>query len=227
MTIPASTLPRPTADFSLRLPQGWRQNIREGDRKWIGHNLFVAKGKLTPHLKLWWYPPALEAPTAQPSPEQYHHKRLFLWMSHKMWLVNFQCSHCITPQSLHSKGLYKNVLDLKDFYYLAGEYMECSACGGTFISWDNHMLDQLTTDVWFRFPAVLTQKYACDMAVMTLLRDRTLGNSPTTLCHNLQEVHSKEWVRQQLSYLGDCERDKYHSNSLGVVAINYIMTHCP
>ena len=36
--------------------------------------------------------------------------------------------------------------------------MECSACGGTFISWDNGMLDQLTTDVWSRFPAVLTQK---------------------------------------------------------------------
>ena len=65
------------------------------------------------------------------------------------------------------------------------------------------------------------------MAVMTLLCGWTLGNSPTILCHNLQEVHSKEWVRQQLIYLGDCERDRYqlnYSNSLEVVDINYIIT---
>ena len=82
--------------------------------------------------------------------------------------------------------------------------MECNVCDGTFISWDNRMLQQLTVDVRSRFPAVLTRKYGCDISVVGLLRARTLGNSPTALCHNLHEVHSEEWMRKQLSYLGDC-----------------------
>ena len=105
--------------------------------------------------------------------------------------------------------LVRRIIDLRDDYYLAGEYMECNVCNGTFISWDNRMLQQLTVDVRSRFPAVLTRKYGCDMAVVGLLRARTLGNSPTALCHNLHEVHSEEWMRKQLSYLGDCEHHRY------------------
>ena len=78
--------------------------------------------------------------------------------------------------------------------------MECSTCNGTFISWDSRILRQLTTvDVRSRFSAVLTRKYGCDMAVVGLLRARTLGNTSTALCHNLLEVHSEEWMRKQLS----------------------------
>ena len=76
------------------------------------------------------------------------------------------------------------------------------------------MLQQLTVDVRSRFPAVLTRKYGCDVAVVGLLRARTLGNSPTALCHNLHEVHSEEWMRKQLSYLGDCERHRYVTRML-------------
>ena len=88
--------------------------------------------------------------------------------------------------------------------------MECNVCNGTFISWDSRMLQQLTVDVRSHFPALLTRNYGCDMAVVGLLRVRTLGNSPTALCHNLHEVHSEEWMRKQLSYLGDCERHRYN-----------------
>ena len=70
--------------------------------------------------------------------------------------------------------LVRRIIDLRDDYYLAGEYMECNVCNGTFISWDNQML---TVDVHSCFPAVLTRKYGCDMAVVGLLRARTLGNS--------------------------------------------------
>ena len=80
---------------------------------------------------------------------------------------------------------------------------------GIFISWDNRMLQQLTVDVCSCFPAVLTRKYGCDMAVVGLLQAQTLGNSPTALCYNLHEVHSEEWMRKQLSYLGDSERHRY------------------
>jgi len=66
------------------------------------------------------------------------------------------------------------VMDSKDFYYLAGEYMECG-CGGTFISWDSRVMDQLTDGMKAQFCVVLTHKYACDRAVVAMMRPRTLG----------------------------------------------------
>ena len=130
---------RHAIDYSLRLPKGWRTRIAQGDQRWIGHSLFVAKGKLAPSLRLWWYPPAYKLPQGQPMPESYHHRRLFLWMPRKMWQVDFRCPTC-PSQSLRSKGVYNNVrmvIDSKDMYYLAGEYMDCNACKATFISWDS------------------------------------------------------------------------------------------
>ena len=170
-------LPRQHQDYSLRLPQGWK-NIKPADRGWIGHSLFAAKGKLTSNLKLWWLPPPFHLSLAKPSPEQYHRRRLFLWMPRKMWSVDFRCPRCHSPQSLRSRGIYnhvRTVMDIKDFYYLAAEYIECGTCKGTYIAWDCRMLEQLADGVRAHFPAVLTRKYACDRAVITLLRSRTLG----------------------------------------------------
>ncbi len=48
-----AALPRQPQNYGLRLPQGWKQNIEPGDRNWIGHSLFVAKGKMTSNLKMW------------------------------------------------------------------------------------------------------------------------------------------------------------------------------
>ena len=81
------------------------------------------------------------------------------------------------------------------------------------------MLNQLTSDVCAWFPAVLTYKCACDQAVVTLFRARTLGNSSTALRNNILEVHSEEWLKKQLSYLGDCHRHKYV-----VMCIGYSIT---
>ena len=99
----------------------------------------MAKGKLTTTLKLWWHPPPYKLPQGQPSPEAYHHRRLLLWMPRRMWQVDFKCPACPTHQSLRSKGVYNHVrmvIDSKDMYYLAGEYMDCNTCKGTYISWD-------------------------------------------------------------------------------------------
>ena len=74
--------------------------------------------------------------------------------------------------------------------------MDCNACNGTFVSWDNRMLEQLSDGVRARFPVVLTWKYACDQSVVTLLHSRTLGNSSTLLRNQLEEVHSEEWFRR-------------------------------
>ena len=53
------------------------------------------------------------------------------------------------------------------------------------------ILEQLTDNVRVQFPVVLTHKFACDMAVISLLRSRTLGNSPTALRNSILEVHSE------------------------------------
>ena len=47
----------------------------------------------------------------------------------------FSCPRC--KVSLHSKGLYNQaglVLDMQEYYYLAGKYMDCNVCKGTFLS---------------------------------------------------------------------------------------------
>ena len=96
------------------------------------------------------------------------------------------------------------VLDVKDFYYLATENLDCNVCKMTILSYDDRILNQLPFGICVKFPAVLTYKYACDQAVVSLLRSRTLGNSPTTLQHKFLEVHSEEWLRRQAMYLHDC-----------------------
>ncbi|KAK2190170.1 hypothetical protein NP493_87g02041 [Ridgeia piscesae] len=77
-----------------------------------------------------------------------------------------------------SKGLYnrvRRVFDVTDIYYLAAEYMDCRSSRGTCVAWDLRILDQLPEGVRACFPVVLT--YACDWAVLSSLRARTLGNS--------------------------------------------------
>jgi len=100
--------------------------------------------------------------------------------------------------------------------------MDCLSCNGTYIAWDSRILEQLNDGVRARFPAVLTHKYACDRSVVSLLRSRTLGNSPTALQHNIHELHSDAWLRAQLSYLSDCERHKLGRQSMGQPAAVYL-----
>ena len=183
--------------------------MAEQDRNWLGRVLFVSKGKLTPNLKLWWYPPARTTSAGKPNPGDYFMTPLFLWMPRKMWAYDFHCPNCGPKQSLTSKGVYRRcrkVLDIKGYYYLACEMMECKVCSGAFLAWDERMLAQLSPGVRAQFPAILTRKYACDEAVVSLLRNRTLGNSPTALRNSICELHSEEWLRRQVSYLSDCQR---------------------
>lgn len=44
------------------------------------------------------------------------------------------------------------------------------------------------------------------MAVVSLMRSRTLGNSPTALQNNLEEMHSEAWLKKSIHYLNDCKR---------------------
>ncbi len=117
----------------------------------------------------------------------------------------------IVHRSLRFKGLYNRVrlvLDMKDCYYIAGEYMDCNGCKGTLISWDSRILAQLPLALKTRFPAVMTHKFGCDISVVTLLWARTNGNTPFALSNNVKEVHSEEWCRRLLWYLSDCDRHR-------------------
>ena len=122
----------------------------------------------------------------------------------KMWAFNFTCTTCSDVQSLTSKGLYNRVrkfIDLTCHYYLAAEYLECISCRRTFISYDACLLFQLPDAYQVRFPVILTRKYACDRAVVNLMRTRTLVNSPTAVCHDVHEMQAEDWMRRTISYL--------------------------
>ena len=127
-------------------------------------------------------------------------------------------------RSLCSKGPYNRVrvlLDVRQFYYLAGEYMSCIECKGTYISWEQHILEQLPDGVCMRFPVVMTHKFTCDVAVILLLRSRTLRSSSMPLQNNILELHSEEWSRHCLWYMSDCERHKRGCQLLNLNPVEY------
>ena len=92
--------------------------------------------------------------------------------------------------------------------------MDCGRCKGTFLAWDHRMLKQLTDGVRCRFPVILTHKFACDIAVVTLLRARTAGNTLTAMRNNLHELHSEEWLKKELAYLTECRQHQRGLTSL-------------
>lgn len=112
-----------------------------------------------------------------------------------MWAFDLKCPVCVKSISLNSKGVYRkvrNVIDLKGRYYLAAEYHQCPTCQGTFISYDDRILNQLPFSLRVRFPILLTGKFASDIGVVNLMRCRTLGNSSTSLWNDVTEMHSDE-----------------------------------
>ena len=193
------------------LPDGWRNVLSINDQTWIEKKLFPDK-KLTVGQQLWYHPPEPGiALHGQPTPDAYFLHSLLIWMPRRQWKWDFRCPFC--NQSLTSAGLYpkiRQVLDLKQDYYIATEYLACAnkQCGKKVIGWDDRLLNQLPEGLRARFPAVLTWQKACDQAIVSLMRSRTLGNSSSALRSRINELHSDDFLRRQLMYLGDCERHK-------------------
>lgn len=151
--------------------------------------------------------------------ESYFLKRLFLWAPRKMWKSLLRCPVSTCRGELVSKAMYnklRKVIDLKNQYYLASEYYQCNICKKTIIANDSRVVQQLPLDLRSRFPAVLTHKFACDKAVVAIMRSRTVGNSPTALCHTISEGHSTEWMNRSISYLSDCKRRNDGRKALGL-----------
>ena len=166
------------------------------DRQWVGQFVFVSgrdtAARFQLPMKLWYSPPPTKFVSVKPVPEKYFLRRLFLWMPRMMYFFNFKCPNC--KRSAQSKGIYNKVrlvLDIKDYYYLATEYMGCT-CGKTFLASDKRMLEQLPYHMRVQFPAILTYQYACDNAVISLFKSRTLGNSSHALKNTLLEMHSEQ-----------------------------------
>lgn len=82
-------------------------------------------------------------------------------------------------------------------------------------------MDQLPDDLRIRFPVVLTRKFACDKAVVSLMHARTAGNSPTALCGDIHQLHSEEWMQRTVTYLSDCPRHKKMLAGMKCVSLTY------
>ena len=80
----------------------------------------------------------------------------------------------------------------------------CGGCKMTLIAYDHRIMEQLPYVLRSRFPAVLTYKYACDRSVVSMLRSRTVGKSPSALQAMLLELHMENWLRKQTEYLNEC-----------------------
>lgn len=58
---------------------------------------------------------------------------------------------------------------------------------------------------FFFLHSYLFLRYSCDIRVLRMMRERTMGNSVTQLYKKLQEQHSEAWMQRVLQYLTACE----------------------
>ncbi|KAL2082371.1 hypothetical protein ACEWY4_022189 [Coilia grayii] len=135
------------------------------------------------------------------SPNRFFSWPLFLWMPHKMWLFPLVCVRPFCGKHrLTAAGLYRTVcrvLDIDGWYDLATEYLECKRCSKKYPAWSEDILGQL--DMGHR------SQYLCDIRVLRMMKERTMGNSVTRLYKKLQEQHSEAWMHRVLQYLTACE----------------------
>ncbi|XP_041830746.1 uncharacterized protein LOC121643496 [Melanotaenia boesemani] len=190
---------------SFWLPGELSKTIPLQDQRWIANTLFHS-GKLRPDLKLWYEPPVPALIYHQtPTPEPFFTHRLMVWMPYHLWKVKIACPTCgkqLTGAGVHKRA--RKVLDIDRYYLLVTETLRCTVCVQNHLSTSQTVRDQLDLPHQQMFRLILTRKYACDIRVIRLLRDRTLGNSPARLVKQLRENHGEEWLDRLVHYLGEC-----------------------
>ena len=148
-----------------------------------------------------------------------------MWAPKLKWRFLLRCPQC--KQELAYKGLYahvRKVVSTSSHYYLAGECYECRSgtCPrSSFISYNQELRDQLPIHLSCQFPIIMTWKSACDVSVISMLRSRTLGNSPTALYNNILEMHSDEHMRKVLTYLHVTSNYNKQRQALSQTVINF------
>ncbi|XP_049326002.1 uncharacterized protein LOC103025680 [Astyanax mexicanus] len=196
----------------------WKNHLPREQHEWLGRAMFkrdtAGRAVLTDSLQMWWHPPPPRPVHHQPpsSPDSFFTRPFCLWMPYRMWAFKLLC---VEPdckragQRLTSCGLYKTVrkvLDLDSWYYMATEYLECRRCRKKVAAWSQDVLEQLDPAHRARFPAILTYRLSCDIKVVRLMRQRSLGNSVSMLYQQLREQHSEAWMTRTLQYLAECKK---------------------
>ncbi|XP_063063642.1 uncharacterized protein LOC134456175 [Engraulis encrasicolus] len=184
------------------------QTIPVQDQRWVSKALFHA-GRLRTDLQLWYDPPAtsyLARHQAPPVPNQFFTHGLMVWMPHFMWKLKLNCPNCETQ--LIGCGVYekaRKVLDIDRYYLLVTEILRCPPCSVDYLSTSQALRDQLDLPHQMLFRVVMTTKYACDIRVIRLLRDKTLGSiGPARLAKQLRESHGEERLTRLARYLREC-----------------------
>ncbi|XP_058251159.1 uncharacterized protein LOC131356260 [Hemibagrus wyckioides] len=187
------------------LPLEMRKTIPLQDQRWIASTLFHG-GRLRPDLQLWYEPPVPSLIYHQaPTLDRFFTHGLFVWMPYHQWKVRLFCPVC--GKQLTGYGLYKRayrVLDINRYYLMVTETLRCTVCCVNYISTSQNVLNQLNLPHRRLFRPILTHTYACDIRVIRLMRERTLGNSPTTLAKQLKENHGEEWLNCLAHYMEEC-----------------------
>ncbi|XP_028311916.1 uncharacterized protein LOC114468934 [Gouania willdenowi] len=190
---------------SFWLPGEMSKTIPVQDQRWIANTLFHS-GKLRPDVKLWYEPPVPALIYHQtPTPDRFFTHRLMVWMPYHLWKVRVFCPACgkqLTGYGVHKRA--RKVLDIDRYYLMVTETLRCTVCSVNYLSTSQTVRDQLDLPHQKMFRLILTRKYACDIRVIRLLRDRTLGNSPARLVKQLKENHGEEWLNRLAHYLGEC-----------------------
>ncbi|XP_056116177.1 uncharacterized protein LOC130092361 [Rhinichthys klamathensis goyatoka] len=201
------------APSAVRLHRLWSETLPPEDHRWIASRLFKMgpKGKpeLRDNLQLWYYPPQPALIYNQaPAPDRFFCHALLLWMPYKLWKIKAVCpnsacgQHQLTGGGLHKRA--RQVLDIDRMYNMVTETLICTKCKASHVSWSQTVLQQLDLGHRSEFRVILTRKYACDMRVIRLLRERGLGNSPTRVIKQLRENHSEEWLQRMARYTTQC-----------------------
>lgn len=195
------------------LPAGWIRILPEVDQRWISKALFKWSATGFPELdisrvdKLWLYPPSVPLQIKNvPALEHYFGHPLMLWMPRKLWQVKLVCPHSDCNGELTSAGLHQKirlVVGTENMYYLASEYLACRKCKRKVISWSHGIISQLDIGHRVQFPCILTSKLACDFSVVSLMRQRGLGNSSSQIQRKLQERHTDVWLQKTVQYMTD------------------------
>ncbi|XP_038586329.1 uncharacterized protein LOC119911504 [Micropterus salmoides] len=175
------------------------------DHRWVASTLFPS-GKLRSDVKLWYEPPVPALIYHQtPAPDSFFTHRLMVWMPYHLWKVKVSCPACgkqLTGYGVHKRA--RKVLDIDGYYLMVTETLRCTVCSLNYLSTSQTVRDQLDLPHQKLFQMILTRKYACDIRVIRLLQDRTLGNSPARLAKQLRENHGENWLNRLAHYVGEC-----------------------
>ncbi|RVE63408.1 hypothetical protein OJAV_G00135740 [Oryzias javanicus] len=201
------------SDDPAPLPLEWTKTMPQEDRRWVSSALFTAaanaKLKLRSDLQLWYHPPPPDLVSNQvPTPSRFFCHSLLLWMPSRLWKVRLVCTNPACSQHPLSTEVHNSrvlqVLDIDSFYNLVTEILKCSKCSTRYLSWSQKILKQLDPPHRSEFRVLLTQRYACDIRVVRLLRERGLGNSLSRIIGQLKESHREEWLQRVARYTSEC-----------------------